>query len=152
MRQLRKIKFTKKGLEDLKKELEDLEQDRPDAVKELSRAREMGDLSENGLYTAAKARLRSMDSKILRMKSMIKLADVEEQQEGIVGIGSKVLVKQNGKEIQYEIVGDYEANPLEKKVSANSPIGTALLGKVVGELAIFESPSGKISLEVVKVV
>ncbi len=145
------IKFTKEGLENLKKELEETQISRPAAVKELTRAREMGDLSENGLYHAAKSRLRSMDSKIRRLSSMIKLADVYEAPIGVVGIGSKVKVEQNGNTLEYEIVGDFEADPGNHKISSNSPIGMSLIGKRIGEDANITTPNGLTTLKIIKI-
>ncbi len=139
MRQLRRIKFTKEGLEDLKKQVAQLENSRPAAVKELSRAREMGDLSENGLYTAAKQRLRSIDSQLRRLSLQTKLADVVDSQ--------RFVVEQNGKQVTYEIVGDFEANPAEHKLSANSPIGKALLASH-GDTAEINTPGGKIVVKI----
>ena len=78
MKILNRIPVTRKGYEKLKIDLKDLKESRPDAVNTLSEARKMGDLSENGLYTAAKMRLRSMDSQILRLSTQIKLADIME--------------------------------------------------------------------------
>lgn len=150
MKTFKPIKFTKKGLEDLKKELEDIKAARPAAVMELKRAREMGDLSENGLYTAAKGRLRSMDSRIDRIDTMIKLAEVYESPKDHVGVGSKIVVEQNGKQIEYSIVGDFEADPINHKISSKSPIGMALIGKKVNETAEIQTPKGTTILKVLK--
>jgi transcription elongation factor GreA len=141
---MRKIKFTQAGLALLKKELFELEQKRPGAVRELSRARELGDLSENGLYTAAKARLRSIDGRIRRLSEMIKLADVVSSQ--------KYIVEQSGQKIEYEIVGDYEANPSKNKISSNSPIGRALIGKMAGDEITIQTPSGEKVLRVLEII
>lgn len=145
------IKFTKEGLEDLKKELESIKIARPAAVMELKRAREMGDLSENGLYTAAKGRLRSMDSRIERIDRMIKLADVYESPKDHIGVGSKITVEQNDKQIEYSIVGDFEADPLNHKISSKSPIGMSLIGKKIGEEAQIQTPKGTTILKVLKI-
>ncbi len=138
----RRIKVTKEGLEDLKKEYEKLVEDRPNAVKELSRARELGDLSENGLYTAAKARLRSIDSRLERIDAQMKLADVVATQ--------KYLVEQDGRQVEYEIVGDFEADPANHKISSNSPIGSQLKGKKSGDSIQIQTPGGIKILRVVK--
>src|SRR3990167_5327534 len=99
---MRQIKFTKEGLSQIQKEHDALEESRPAAVRELSRARELGDLSENGLYHAAKANLRSIDSRMRRLSNMIKLADVLSS--------PKFLLEEDGNKIEYEIVGDFEAD------------------------------------------
>lgn len=139
---MKKIRFTKEGLEDLKREYDQLVADRPNAVKELSRARELGDLSENGLYTAAKSRLRSIDSRLERIDAQMKLADVVATQ--------KYLVEQDGKEVEYEIVGDFEADPLNHKISSNSPIGFQLKGKKTGDTVEIQTPGGTKTLKVIK--
>lgn len=139
---MRQIKFTKKGLENIQNEYDKLLSERPNAVKELVRARELGDLSENGLYHAAKARLRSMDSQLRRMSSQIKLAQV---------VPSKnILVEQDGKEIEYQIVGDFEADPSQNKISANSPIGSSLISKIPGDIVEIQTPKGILKIKILK--
>lgn len=144
IRALKRIPFTKEGFAKLERKLEHLKADRPGAVKELARARELGDLSENGLYTAAKSRLISIDNNIFRTEMTMKLADiVENVDSSIISIGSKVTVSQDGMETIYTIVGDTETNPKENKISQHSPIGLALVGKSAGEKIILSAPFGK---------
>lgn len=140
---MRKIKVTKTGLEELKKECEELKKSRPEAVRELTRARELGDLSENSLYHAAKARLRSIDSRIIRLENQIKLAQIIQTR--------KFLVEHDGREVEYQIVGDLEANPSKNQISENSPIGSALLYALPGETVEIQTPKGKLSLKILKV-
>lgn len=140
---LKRFQMTKIGHQQMLEKLENLKSSRPGAVKELARARELGDLSENGLYTAAKGRLISIDNQIFKIEMTLKLADiVEEDNSGIAQIGSKVTVKDGSEQIIYEIVGDLEANPKERKVSPNSPIGRALIGKKVDETTEIHLPAG----------
>ncbi|MGE5042324.1 MAG: transcription elongation factor GreA [Candidatus Levyibacteriota bacterium] len=149
---LKRIPFTKEGIEKVKRNLTRLQNDRPAAVKELARARELGDLSENGLYTAAKARLSSIDNQIFRLEMTMKFADVMESgNSNEISIGSKVTVHNGREELVYEIVGDTEANPKLRKITQNSPIGTALLGKKIGETATVELPAGKTELVIKKI-
>ncbi len=143
IRALKRIPFTKEGFAKLEKKLARLKLDRPAAVKELARARELGDLSENGLYTAAKARLSSIDNQIFKTEMTLKLADVvENTNSNVISIGSKVTVIENGQEVTYEIVGDTETSPKERKISQHSPLGSALIGKSVGEKIMLSTPSG----------
>lgn len=142
MKQIKRIPVTKEGFEKLQNELKKLLSERPAAVKTLAEARAMGDLSENGLYTAAKARLRSIDNEIFRFEIQIKLADIKEAGSKTVGIGSEVIVSNNNVKTTYKIVGDYEANPFEKKISQHSPLGRALIGRKEGDVVDFESPKG----------
>lgn len=148
----KRIPVTKEGFEQLNQELAKLQQERPQAVKTLAEARAMGDLSENGLYTAAKARLRSIDSQIFRLDIQIKLADiVEANNKGIVGIGNSVVLKGKDGEKKFQIVGDYEANPAESKISQHSPLGRAVVGKREGDEVKFETPSGVTRYKIVKI-
>jgi len=151
MKTIKRIPVTREGFENLKKELENLTKERPQAVKNLSEARNMGDLSENGLYTAAKSRLRSIDSQMFRLDIQIKLADVIEGGGNAISIGSKVIVKDGDAKKEFHVVGDYEANPREGKISQYSPLGRALMGKKKGEIAVFEAPSGKISYTILSI-
>lgn len=152
IRALKRIPFTKEGFSKLERKLEHLKADRPGAVKELARARELGDLSENGLYTAAKARLISIDNSIFRTEMTIKLADVvENANSDIISIGSRVTVTQDGENFDYIIVGDTETNPKERKISQHSPIGTALMGKSVGNSVEITLPAGKKILKIIKI-
>ncbi len=141
---MRLIKFTKGGLEKVRLQHTKLLSERPTAVKELSRARELGDLSENGLYHAAKANLRSIDSRLRRLTFQIKLANVVPTK--------KYLVEQNGEEITYEIVGDFEADPAQNKISAYSPIGSSLENKKTGDTVQIPTPKGMLTLKILKMI
>lgn len=132
------------GLENVQNEYDKLLSERPDAVKELSRARELGDLSENGLYHAAKARLRSIDNQLRRLSNQIKLAQIVHPK--------RILVEQDGQQIEYQIVGDFEANPSENKISSNSPIGSSLIGKNPDDEVTIQTPKGKLKLKILNVV
>ena len=141
---LEKITFTKEGIEKLQKDYKRLQDSRPAAVKELARARELGDLSENGLYTAAKARLGSIDSQLFRMEMTMKFAEiVESDSSGNVSVGSKVTVSDGENDIVYELVGDTEANPKLRKITTKSPIGSALLGKKTNDKVLVSLPGGE---------
>lgn len=149
---LKRFQMTQSGHTDMVKKLQELKEARPGAVKELARARELGDLSENGLYTAAKGRLNGIDSQIFRIEMTLKLADiVEVDSTNAAQIGSKVTVQDGNEKITYAIVGDLEANPKEYKVSPNSPIGKALLGKKVGEDVILHLPAGTKTLKLLSI-
>lgn len=148
MRTFKRINFTKEGVEDLLKQKSKLLEERPAAVKELTRAREMGDLSENGLYKAAKSRLVSIDATLRRITTTLKLAEIITPSKEIIGIGSKVVVVNDNKEQEYQIVGPHEANPIDKKVSENSPIGRMLIGKKIGQTVSINTPSKTITLTV----
>lgn len=144
IKQIRRIPVTREGFEKLKRDYEDLKKMRPQAVDTLSDARKMGDLSENGLYTAAKMRLKSIDSQMFRISIQIKLAEIiEENKSGIIGINSKVKIDDGASERTLHIVGRFEADPINNKISSNSPIGRGLLRKKSGDTVEIVTPSGK---------
>lgn len=155
MKKLRKIKripITREGYDQLKIDLIELKKSRPEAVNTLSDARKMGDLSENGLYTAAKMRLKSIDAQIFRLNIQIKLADVmEDNKSDIVSINSRVLLTDGKKERELHIVGHYEADPLNGKISSKSPIGRVLIGKKVDDSAFVRTPSGEVKYKILKI-
>ena len=132
----KKIYLTQKGLDELKKELDDLNKiTRPEVVRRLSSAREMGDLSENGYYKASRQQLTFLDSRIRRAERLVKLAViVQSTNTGIIDIGSKVKIKDENKEYEYEIVGGYESDPSKHTISYISPIGRALMNKKKGDV------------------
>lgn len=146
-----KIKLTKKGFENLQKELETLkEEKRPKMVKRLSEARAEGDLSENSDYTAAREELEFLDGRISELEDVIKRAEVikDNGASDQVSVGTKVTVGVNGKRHTYNIVGDWEADPQEKKISHTSPLGQALVGKKVGHKVEVEAPAGRITYKI----
>ncbi len=137
------IPFTKQGFEDLKKELGNLIQKRPEAVKTLSRARDMGDLSENGLYKAAKQEVVDIDRRMRNLKYLIKSAKVFiPTGNDMVQIGHKVIVVINETQKEFFIVGEYETNPTESKISNKSPLGFALMGRRRGDDVDIQTPNG----------
>ena len=149
---MKNIRFTKKGFETLKKKYEDLRNSRPAAVLDLKRAREMGDLSENGYYKAARAKLSEIDKNLRTLLFELKSADVVKSSvNNKVGIGRTVKLSDGKKEIIFQIVGDLEADPSQKKISLLSPLGQALERKKVGDRAEIITPSGKISYKIIKI-
>lgn len=135
--------LTKQGFEKLLKQKEILLTIRPEAVKELARAREMGDLSENGFYKGARAKLSRIDREVRHLERLLKhVKIIEASKSGKVEIGSSVFLK--GKEglKQYIIVGEHEANPKDKKISNLSPLGKELIGKNPGDTIRVSTPSG----------
>lgn len=147
-----KIRFTQKGYDALKKELADLKAERPSVIEDVQKARELGDLKENGYYQASKQKLRSIDSRIMRINYYLKVAEVVSDiaADGI-GIGKTVTMKNPNREMTYQIVGDLEANPSEGRLSLLSPIGRALEGKKEGDEVEIVIPSGIVKYTIVKV-
>lgn len=147
-----KISFTKEGLDKVKKEYEEVLSTRKEAIKTLARAREMGDLSENGFYKAAKANLFSIYSKLRHLNYLIKSAEiVQSQEEGVSSVGKKVKVSEGNTTRIFHIVGRYEADPLAGKISDESPIGRELIGKKEGDVVKITTPKGEIIYKILEV-
>lgn len=150
----KKIYLTKEGLKELKGEYEQLVKvKRPDILERVSQARSMGDLSENAEYVAAREELSFIDGRIEELEELIKQAVLiqETHSKGMVKLGSTVTVNTKGKKEVFTVVGEWEADPQEKKISHESPLGKALLGKKVGEKVEVEAPAGKIVYTIVSV-
>ena len=145
------ISFTKEGYAKIQQELADLQASRKGAVETLSAARSLGDLSENGLYTAAKGRLRSIDTEINRKTYYLKVGIIEKGNTSEVGMGRRVLVNDGKKVRTFQIVGDTESDPLNGKITKKSPIGSALFGKKVGESVSVSTPSGSMQFTIQKI-
>ena len=145
--------LTKAGLDQLKAEYEDLiKVKRPAAVARLSDARDLGDLSENSEYAAAKEDLAFIDGKISELEEIIHSAKVVTNHvKSHVDIGCKVTLHINGKSDVYSVVGEWEADPSNKKISHESPLGKALLGKKVGEKVEVEAPAGKLHYKILDI-
>ncbi len=144
----KKIYLTKEGLVELKKEFEELTKvKRPDVLERVSQARSMGDLSENAEYVAAREELSFIDGRIEELEELIKQAVLIQESHsksgsGVVKLGSTVTVSIKGKKEIFTVVGEWEADPHDKKISHESPLGKALIGKKVGEKVEVEAPAG----------
>lgn len=146
------ILFTQEGYDALQKEQEDLKEIRKAAVEDLAKARAMGDLSENGYYKAARLKLSSVDHRIRHVKYLLRYGKIKAATStDIIDIGSTVLVKTGGNEKQFTIVGGYESNPSEGKISHISPLGKELVGKKKGDTVKIATPSGVSSYTVLSI-
>jgi transcription elongation factor GreA len=152
---VKKIYLTKEGLVELKKEHEELTKvKRPDVLERVSQARSMGDLSENAEYVASKEELSFIDGRIEELEELLKQVVLIEESKNtshIVKLGSRVTLNTKGKKDSFVVVGEWEADPKDKKISHESPLGKALIGKKVGEKVEVEAPAGKISYTIVSV-
>jgi len=152
----KKIYLTKEGLEELKKEQGELVNvKRPDVLERVSQARSLGDLSENAEYVAAREELSFIDGRIDELEELLKqvsiISEDPKNSSHVVKLGSKVTVNVKGKKESFMVVGEWEADPMEKKISHESPLGKALLGKKVGEKVEVEAPAGKINYVIISV-
>ena len=149
--------LTREGLEQLEQELEHLRTVKRTEVKErLKEAIALGDLSENSEYDDAKNEQAFMEGRILELEKMIrnaKIIEEGEQQEGAVTVGSLVTVKdiEFDEITEYRLVGTVEADPMNNRISNESPVGRALLGHKAGEIIDVEVPAGVIQLEIVSI-
>ena len=152
-----KYKMSQERYDDLVKELHYLETVREKEVSELIKeARSFGDLSENSEYDEAKTEQGKLYSKIAEMKVLIENAEIIEKSEmdtDVVNLSSsvKLLDVDENEEIEYKIVGSQEANPMEGRISDESPIGRAILGHRVGDTVTVEAPAGEMRFTVLAV-
>lgn len=128
------VDLTKEGKAELQKELEERIAEREVIKDKIATARAFGDLSENEDYSAARSEQKLNESRIAEIEEILKSAKIiTNMGHDKVVMGAKVTVKLEGKEYVYSIVGPVEANPLEGKISNESPIGKAMFGKKAGE-------------------
>jgi len=145
--------MTKKGLEKLNKEYENLiNTKRPQIVEKIAKARAEGDLSENAAYHSAREEQSFIEGKILELDQVIKNVVIQDSKiDGTVKVGSVVKIKIKESEEEFSIVSPMEANPTEKKISHESPLGSALLGKRVGDEIKVTVPMGDITYKIVHI-
>ncbi|MDP1721787.1 MAG: transcription elongation factor GreA [Candidatus Gottesmanbacteria bacterium] len=148
-----RMMLTKEGLDELKVEYNELvNAKRPVAVNRLSDARSLGDLSENSEYAAAKQDLAFIDGRIAELEDILHSAKVVTTHSKVqVDVGCKVTLHVNGKKDMFTVVGEWEADPKEKKISHESPLGKALMGKKPGDSVEVEAPAGKILYKIVHI-
>ena len=143
--------ITKEGLKKLQDELEErktkIRQGIAQAIKE---AKEQGDLSENAEYTEAKRQQNENETRVAELEMIIKDSEVAEHnnKSRVIQMGSKVKVKFNGSEMEFQIVGSNEADPGNFKISNESPMGKAFMDKEKGEKVEVETPTGKMKYEI----
>ena len=149
--------LTYEGLKKLEDELENLKVVRRKEVSQkIKEAREQGDLSENAEYDAAKDEQSDIEARIEELEKILKNAEVVVEEEAdldkvSIGCSVKILDCEFDEELEYKIVGSTEANSLKGKISNESPVGKALLGKQVGDTVTVETPAGEFSYKVLSI-
>ncbi len=145
-----KVYVTQTGLKKLQEEYDQLVSVRRKEVAEkLQKARELGDVSENAAYDAARDEQAFVEGRIAELDGVLKRVEVvEEEKGGVIQVGSTVRVHLDGNEQEFQIVGAPEANPSGGKISHESPLGRALLGKKIGDQVEIEAPAGKLTYHV----
>lgn len=147
------IYLTKEGIEKIKEELSYLKNVKRKAVIErIKEARAYGDLAENSEYDDAKEEQAFIEGRIQELEEMLKKAKIiQNNKKDKVALGSRVKVKRGGTELVYYIVGKSESDPASFKISSESPLGKALLGKKRGDKVEVETPSGKVGYEILEI-
>lgn len=148
---MKKVQLTQEGFDQLRQELKKLKEiTRPALLKRLAAARAMGDLRENSEYSAAKEEQGMLEGRIVELEQLIANAEIvsTDKKSNSIGIGCRVEVDVNGRKETYHIVGEFEADPMNRKLSQTSPIGKALMGKKAGDTVEIEVPAGKIVFKI----
>jgi transcription elongation factor GreA len=154
---MNRIPMTPDGYQKLKDELERLlKVERPKNIRDIAEARAHGDLSENAEYHAAREKQSFIEGRIQEIQSKLAVADVIEPSkinQSKVAFGARVKVLDTGADEEYEfvLVGPDEANVKSGKISISSPVGRALLGKEVGDVAVVKAPARTIEYEIVEI-
>jgi transcription elongation factor GreA len=150
----KRVPVTQEGLDRLKAELEDLKNVRRPAIKDaVADARSHGDLRENSAYDAARHDQMMNEKRISDLEILLRNAVVMDENaptSGVIGIGTTVVVDFDGEEEKYTIVGAIEAKPASGRISNESPIGRALLGKREGQVAQVPTPGGMRQVKIVR--
>lgn len=139
------VNLTAEGKKDLEKELDELIKNRPAIAERIATARAFGDLSENEEYSSARNEQKVAEGRILEIQDILKNAKIiRGGKKDKVGLGVTVVLDMGGRKVEYALVGPTEANPLEGKISNESPIGKAIFGRKAGEDFEFNGKKVKI--------
>lgn len=144
--------ITDEGKVELEAELAELKGRRGAIADKIAEARDYGDLSENAEYDAAREEQGLVESRIAEIEDILLNAELIKAGKGSkISLGSKVELKTGKKTVNYTVVGPVEADPLEGKISNESPIGVALMGKKVGDTVTITTPKGEVAYEIVSI-
>lgn len=138
--------ITADGKVELENELDELKKRRSEIAEKIAAARDYGDLSENAEYDAAREEQGIVETRILEIEDILMNHEIiKPKSGGAVHVGSKVDLESGKKTVTYTIVGPVEADPLEGKISNESPIGAALMGKKSGDKVTITTPKGEVT-------
>lgn len=144
--------ITDEGKKELEAELDELKSRRGAIADKIAEARDFGDLSENAEYDTAREEQGLVESRIAEIEDILLNAElIKGGSKTKVTLGSKVELRTGKRTVVYTVVGPVEADPLEGKISNESPIGAALMGKRVGDEVTFTTPKGDIEYEIIKI-
>lgn len=154
----KQVHLTKEGRKEISDELKVLKDEKlPKAIERVARARDFGDLTENAEYHSAREDLSFIEGRVEELETLLartKLISDKGPGKGKVKqvkLGSKVTVNGNGQSHIFTVVGEWEADPTNKKISHESPLGKALVGKKKGEELEIEAPAGKVNYTITKI-
>ena len=144
--------ITSEGQKQLENESTSLQARRGDVADKIAEARDFGDLSENAEYDAAREEQGLLETRIAEIEDILRNADIiKGGSKSLVSLGSKVDLTMGNRTVTYTIVGPVEANPLEGKISNESPIGLALFGRKVGDDAEITTPKGTVKYKIAQI-
>lgn len=136
--------ITDEGRRELERELEELKGRRGDIAEKISEARGYGDLSENAEYDNAREEQGLVETRIAEIEDILQNAEmITSGSTHKVSLGSRVTLESSGKVYEYHVVGPVEADPINGKISDESPLGVALMGKSVGDTVTIQTPKGE---------
>lgn len=153
----KKVVLTYEGLKKREEELEELKTiRRKDVAEKIKEARGQGDLSENAEYDSAKEEQAEIEARIVFLEKMLRNAEVideEEVSKDVISVGCTVRLfdVEFDEEVDYTIVGSAEADPMDGKISNESPVGMGLLGHKTGETVVISAPEGEIEFKVIEI-
>lgn len=149
---MKQYQLTPQGKTELENELGELKSRRGEIAEKIANARDYGDLSENAEYDAARDEQVQVESRISEIEEILQNTSIiKATTTSHVAVGNKVELKVGGKTVSYTIVGPVEADPLEGKISNESPIGQALMDKKVGQKVSITTPKGNVEYEIIKI-
>lgn len=145
--------LTAEGVDELKTEHKELLGQRPQVADRIKAARELGDLSENAEYQTAREEQDRLEARISELEHVLQNVKIikKPKSDGRVRLGSSVKLKDGGKPLQFQVVGTMEADPGKGKISDESPIGKALLGKKIGDKVEIKTPAGSHTYKVAEI-
>lgn len=151
---VKKVYLTPEGLKEAQVELNFLKSiKRPEVAERITRAREFGDVDENAEYDAALDEQALIENRVASLEGVLRNARIisEGLESDVVVIGSTVKVKMNKKTDEFTIVGKVEANPIKKRISNESPLGSVLLGSKVGEIVEVTTPTAHYKCKILRI-
>lgn len=149
---IKQYQLTIDGKNELERELAELKSQRAGIAEKIANARDYGDLSENAEYDAAREEQVQVESRIAEIEDILLNASlIKAATTSKVTVGNTVELKTGGKTVTYTVVGPVEADPLEGRISNESPIGLALMDKKMGDKVTITTPRGDVAYEIVKI-